>query len=302
MDKPTLADLLGTKPFDTKAKGENACKSAIKKGTATGELGVDTRVVLVPNTRKYWVQSIEPDLRPASAAGTAPAPGPVEPEPAPAPSTTTEPVSTGLFGAKIEGGNANPKPVKLRTKRGPGTTRPRAQARVAGAADRLARVKAEAAGEVVPQRRTVKITLPPMAEGVTGPWLLVIEGMPEKADPRSWALEYSRKLKAPVRIISEQTNAFGCRIDAAALRPPRKGTPRTGGKLEGFAQIALELAARPAGVLRSELKERSERGMNFFGFLKRVGVQHGYKVTSDKSSGAPRYRAIKEAVAPTASD
>ena len=284
MDKPTLADLLGTKGYKTEKAAKDAVANALKRGTASGKLGTDTRVAFRPTNKQYWIEPIETDLVPPEPEK------PAEPE----------------FGKKIEGGNANPPAVRklpARTARGGQTQQrqsPKAAARVASAAERLARVKAEAAaeaaGEPIPRAtRKQAVALPPLPDGVEGPFLLVIDGIPEHSRPQGWALEFSRKLKRPVSIYQAGDATLALTIDARVLRPPRKGAARKGGTPAGFDAKAIELATRSAGVLRTELKEANNgRGKNYFGYLKRIGDRYGYLVASDRSGPVPRYRMIKQ--------
>jgi hypothetical protein len=190
----------------------------------------------------------------------------------------------------MQGGNANPPPAPRKAAAKKKAAGKRKAERVAGVAERLARVKAEASGEVVPRQRLQRlIVFPEMAEGVSGPWLLVARGWPEKADPRHWAFELSKRSKLPFDVVSAETNALACSIDAKALRPPRRGAPKRGGTPQGFDATAIELATRPGGVLRTELREKSGKGRNWFGYLKRIGERYGYSVAPDRSGPTPRY-------------
>jgi hypothetical protein len=288
MDKPTLADMLGTKLYKSKRDAESAVRSMLKNGAAVGKLGDDTRIIYLASQKKWIVEAIPTDLPPQgdepdnldeqSAAG-------VETQGGDAPA----------FGALVQGGNANPPEVRKRSARNQ-RKRNRVADRIASVPDRLARVKAEAAGEVVPsaaRKGAPRITLPEMAAGIEGPFELTIDEWPRTSDPRHWALEYSRKLRVPVTVRSETTHEVAVVIDHRTLRPPRKGTPQIGGTPTGFAAEAIALASRPTGVLRSELRDKAGR-RNWNGYLKRLGLRFGYTLSVDHSGSEPRYTLHKQ--------
>jgi hypothetical protein len=268
MDKPSLADLLGTKSYKTEQAAKNAVGNVLRNGSGVGKLGVDTRVVFRAATKTWWVEEIEKDLQ--------------------EPSVEKEAES---FGSRVEGGNANP-PAKKKEERPKKRAVDRAAERAASAGERLARVRAEANGEAPARKQgTARPELPAMPEGSTGPYVLVIPEWPTAADPRHWALEFSKRLKLPVSIVPmPEAKMPWLTIDAKALRPERRGAPvRRGGTPEGFDLWAIEQALQPGGVMRSALKEKAGKGRNWFGYMKRIGERFGYSVTPDRSGPTPRY-------------
>jgi hypothetical protein len=278
--KPTLADLLGNKPFKSQRELRNAVTRALELGTAVGSIGVNGDHREVGRMSGWWIEEIE-DAREHGLGRFAMAAGNDQPRKKGSPTVNAERPREPQTARARAKSKAGPKETQRREQREEAAEKSGAEA---------------VADAIAPER-------PKLPEGSRGPYTIMV-GEITAGDPIQIALTYSRTLGQEVVLMDAVGNMLKIKAPDWEHRDGRV-TPRPGAvrrqhpdaeptSTEDMKLRLIALALRQEGVTRAECVAVGGDKINYQTYFGKLEAE-GYVFTFER--GTPRannrYKLIK---------